>query len=145
MELVIANLDKELKKSQKYPKFCLYNWVISIYHYSIIVFSAAGSFYFHTISGLSDYLLPFASIGSKILMLLPLYSAITSIQRGLLIFLRKTYYVSTASLIELLVIFVSLTLLINIHSAWNCNATLSLNFGRLSGIFFLFNYIRKIK
>jgi hypothetical protein len=146
MELVIANLDKELKNLKNIKTFAYIIGLSVSTIYSIIVFSPAGSFYFHTISGLSDYLLPFASIGSKILMLLPLYSAITSIQRGLLIFLRKTYYVSSASLIELLVIFISLILLIN-YTQWPgiANATLSLNFGRLSGIIFLLNCIRQIK
>ena len=146
MELVIANLDKELTNLRKIRNFAFIIGGVVFAIYSIIVFSPAGSFYFHTISGLSDYLLPFATMGSKILMFLPLYSAITSMQRGILIFLRKTYYVSSASLIEFLVVFISLTLLLK-YSQWPgiTNATLSLNFGRLSGIIFLLNCIRQIK
>jgi hypothetical protein len=146
MELVIANLDKELCNIKKIKNFAYIIGLIVTIIYSIIVLSPAGIFYFHVISGLSNILLPFALTGARILIFLPIFSAITSIQRGILIFLRKTYYVSSASFIELLIIYISLSLLIN-YSQWPgiVNATLSLNFGRLSGILFLVNYIKKIE
>jgi hypothetical protein len=146
MELVIANLDKELCNIKKIKNFAYIIGLIVTIIYSIIVLSPAGIFYFHVISGLSNILLPFALTGARILIFLPIFSAITSIQRGILIFLRKTYYVSSASFIELLIIFISLSLLIK-YSQWPgiVNATLSLNFGRLSGILFLVNYIKKIE
>ena len=146
MELVIANLDRELTNLKKIRNFAFIIGGAVFMIYSIIVFSPAGSFYFHTISGLSDYLLPFATMGSKILMFLPLYSAITSVQRGTLIFLRKTYCVSSASLIELITIFLSLFIFIKSSEfAGIVVATLSLNFGRISGIIFLISYTKKIQ
>jgi Na+-driven multidrug efflux pump len=143
MELVIANLDKKLSNLKQIKNFAyILGFSVSTL-YALVVLTPIGTFYFHTIAGLSNALLPFAITGARILILLPILSAITSIQRGVLIFLRKTFCVSGASFIELLIIFLSLTLLIK-YSQWPgiVNATFSLNLGRISGILFLLYYMK---
>lgn len=145
MELVIANLDNGLKNLKKIRNFSFIIGLTVTIIYSLIVFSKAGTFYFHKLTGLSDYLLPFALIGSKILIFLPMCSAITSVQRGTLIFLRKTYSVSSASLIELITISISLILFIQFTElAGIVAATFSLIIGRLTGIIYLTFYTKKL-
>jgi Na+-driven multidrug efflux pump len=145
MELVIANLDKELNNLKKIRNFAFIIGLTVAILYSSFVFSKAGIFYFHKVTALSDYLLPFALVGSKILFFLPIFSAITSVQRGTLIFLRKTFSVSSASLIELITIFISLLLFIQLTEfAGIVAATFSLNIGRLTGIIYLTLYTNKL-
>ncbi|MDY6821238.1 MAG: hypothetical protein SVN78_06420 [Deferribacterota bacterium] len=138
MELVIVNMDSKLTNYRYIKRFALIIGISVTLIFSVILFTPLNKLYFSNIAGLSERLLDFASTGIKILILIPLYSSINSLQRGFLIFFKETIAISLATFLVLCTTVLSLILLITYNKLPGIyNATIALNIGRLIGIIYL--------
>ncbi len=77
-----------------------------------IAFSSLGWFWYRHVAGLSPFMAGFAVLPTRIMALLPALTVILSFQRAVLVCSRRTSPISLATLLEVLVILITLWVLI---------------------------------
>ena len=115
MEIVIANCGTNFENYKK-----LINFAILIGFTVMFIYIAAGNtpfanFWFAYVAGLSNSTLNLSGLAieaTKILFIMPLFAAITSLQRGLLILFKKSIQISFATFLELFLIIITLNIII---------------------------------
>ncbi|MFC2083915.1 hypothetical protein ACFLS9_02560 [Bacteroidota bacterium] len=138
-EVGIALIGRNMKNYRVLKNFTILGGLLVMLLLGIIAFTPLSNIWFVQISGLSLSLAAFADLPLKIIWIIPGLSFLLSFQRSVLVFVKRTRYITVATAIEVcsiiivLIIAVKYLLLIGAVAAM-----IALVIGRLSANIYLF-------
>lgn len=143
-EVVVA-LGGKSKEHFRYVKnFAFFLGMFTLFMMIIISFTDLSFFWFHKVSGLPVELSRFAILPTMIMSLIPAGTVLLSFQRGVLVNCRYTNPITIATIVETVVIVLSLTIFIKwLQMPGAVLASTSLLLGRITSTSFLFIPLRK--
>ncbi|MBN2425796.1 MAG: hypothetical protein JXR46_01170 [Calditrichaceae bacterium] len=111
-EVVITYLHENQQNYKILRRFGLYLGGVMTIILSVIAFTDISMIWYETVSGLSTKLAEFAVLPTQILILLPALTVLISLQRGTVVYARRTKHITLATLIEVIGILTVLSLTI---------------------------------
>ena len=144
-EVVIALLSQNKKNFKMIKNFAAILAISLVIVLAIISFSSLSLIWFKDVSGLSDLLSEFARIPLMIMAIFPALTVLINVQRGILVNQKFTKPITTATVIEFLIVIVTMLITIKYFSAVGAiAATLAFVMGRIMANLYL-NYSLKNK
>jgi Na+-driven multidrug efflux pump len=143
-EVVIALMGENKSGYKLLKKFAAILTLGVFFSLSIIAFTPLSTFWFSTVSGLSNELTEFAKAPLMIIVLMPVMTVIINFQRGALVSSKKTKPITYATVMEVVGILFALYIAISFFDAVGVVAAMiAYTFGRLLANIYLIAPLKK--
>lgn len=145
-EVAVAQLGQDLRHYTPVRNFAFGLGLAAVAGIALVSFTPLAHFWFRQLSGLSADLALFALLPTQLLVIMPGTSVLLSMQRSILVVSKRTSTMTTATIVEVVLILVVLyAAIVHFNAIGAIAASIALVTGRIGANLFLLGPVRRAR